>query len=29
MNNLFIAWSTTFLVGTVFLAMDVVLLPFF
>ena len=29
MNNLFIAWSTTFLVGSVFLAMDVVFLPFF
>ncbi len=29
MNNLFVAWGTTYLVGTVFLAMDVVFLPFF
>ena len=29
MNNLFVAWGTTFLVGIVFLAMDVVFLPFF
>ena len=29
MNNLFVAWGMTYLVGTVFLAMDVVFLPFF
>ena len=29
MNNLFVAWGTTYLVGIVFLAMDVVFLPFF
>ena len=29
MNNLFVAWSTTYLVGTVFLAMDIVFLPLF
>ena len=29
MNNLFVAWGTTFLVGIVFRAMDIVLLPFF
>lgn len=29
MNNLFLAWGTTYLVGTVFLAIDVVFLPFF
>ena len=28
MNNLFVAWGTTFLVGIVFRAMDVVFLPF-
>ena len=29
MSNLFVAWGTTYLVGTVFLAMDVVFLLFF
>ena len=29
MNNLFVAWSATYLLGIVFLAMDVVFLPLF
>ena len=29
MNNLFVAWGMTYLVGIVFLAIDVVFLPFF
>ena len=29
MSNLFVAWVTAYLVGAVFLAIDVVFLPFF
>ncbi len=29
MSNLFVAWGTTYLLGIVFLAMDVVFLPLF